>query len=223
MARDRVSIDQFPGAVMAQLEEYVAMASDEVKEAVRTVSEDVKAEIQSRAPVKTGKYKKSWTVTKVEETAQSLVNTVHSAKHYRLTHLLENGHAKRGGGRTRSFSHIAPGEALAEKELLEIAASETGKFALLFEFDGDVRKIRHVLYNCSASRPSISAKTNEESREVQTETLTVKARPLSTGYVKAKTGDSTKASVYNNWYKNVYQPADTPAVDEDETAAGGEG
>ena len=73
MARDRVSIDQFPGAVMAQLEEYVSMASDEVKEAVRTVSEDVKAEIQSRAPVKTGKYKKSWTVTKVEETAQSLV------------------------------------------------------------------------------------------------------------------------------------------------------
>ena len=108
MARDRVSIDQFPGAVMAQLEEYVSMASDEVKEAVRTVSEDVKAEIQSRAPVKTGKYKKSWTVTKVEETAQSLVNTVHSAKHYRLTHLLENGHAKRGGGRTRSFPHIAP-------------------------------------------------------------------------------------------------------------------
>ena len=70
MARDRVSIDQFPGAVMAQLEEYVSMASDEVKEAVRTVSEDVKAEIQSRAPVKTGKYKKSWTVTKVEETSR---------------------------------------------------------------------------------------------------------------------------------------------------------
>ena len=48
---------------------------------------------------------------------------------------------------------------------------------------------------------------------MQTETLTVKARPLSTGYVKAKTGDSTKASVYNNWYKSVYQPANTPAED----------
>ena len=81
MARDTVSIDEFPKVVMASLEEYVSMASDEVKEAVRTVSEDVKAEIQSRAPVKTGKYKASWTVTKVEETSQSLVNTVHSAKH----------------------------------------------------------------------------------------------------------------------------------------------
>ena len=117
MARDRVSIDQFPGAVMAQLEEYVSMASDEVKEAVRTVSEDVKAEIQSRAPVKTGKYKKSWTVTKVEETAQSLVNTVHSAKHYRLTHLLENGHAKRGGGRVSAKPHIAAAEQAGIEQL----------------------------------------------------------------------------------------------------------
>ena len=57
---------------------------------------------------------------------------------------------------------------------------------------------------------------------MQTETLTVKARPLSTGYVKAKTGDSTKATVYNDWYKSVYQPADTPATDED-AASGGEG
>jgi phi13 family phage major tail protein len=106
--------------------------------------------------------------------------------------------------------------------LVENATSETGKFALLFEFDGDVRKIRHVLYNCSASRPSMSAKTNEDTREVQTETLTVKARPLASGYVKAKTGDSTKASVYNNWYKSVYQPSTTPSEEEDgddETAA----
>lgn len=90
--------------------------------------------------------------------------------------------------------------------LVENASSETGKFALLFEFDGDVKKIRHVMYNCSASRPSIAAKTNEDGREVQTETLTVKARPLASGFVKAKTGDSTKVSVYNNWYKAVYQP-----------------
>ena len=39
MARDRVSIDEFPKVVMASLEEYVSMASEEVKEAVHTVSE----------------------------------------------------------------------------------------------------------------------------------------------------------------------------------------
>ena len=99
----------------------------------------------------------------------------------------------------------------SNKVLVEDANSETGAFALLFEFDGDVKKIRHVLYNCSASRPKIESKTNEESREVQTETLSVKARPLASGYVKAKTGDSTTDATYNDWYKAVYMPAMTVA------------
>ena len=108
---------------------------------------------------------------------------------------------------TESFrTDILKEEADANKVLVENANSETGSFALLFEFDGDIRKIRHVLYNCSASRPTIESKTNEEDKEVQTETLTIKARPMASGYVKAKTGDSTTDTVYNNWYKTVYQP-----------------
>lgn len=97
----------------------------------------------------------------------------------------------------------------ANQVLVENSNSQTGSFALLFEFDGDVRKIRHVMYNCSASRPSISAKTNEEGKEVQTETLTIKSRPLANGLVKAKTGDSTTEAVYTDWYKSVYQPSET--------------
>lgn len=118
--REHVSIDQLQGVVMAHLEEYVSMASEEVKEAVQTVSEDTKNEIQKYAPVKTGKYKKSWKVSKVSETQESLTCSVHSEKHYHLTHLLEYGHAKRGGGRTRAFPHISKGEELAEKKLVEI-------------------------------------------------------------------------------------------------------
>ena len=47
----------------------------------------------------------------------------------------------------------------------------------------------------------------EEDKEVKTETLTIKARPLANGYVKAKTGDATAAETYDNWYSEVYQPA----------------
>ncbi len=92
--------------------------------------------------------------------------------------------------------------------LIENSGAEIHPFALLFEFDGDVRHIRHVLYNCSASRPGIEGKTNEESREVQTETLTLKATPLPGGVVRAKTGNTTDASAYANWYNAVYMPAE---------------
>lgn len=63
-----------------------------------------------------------------------------------------------------------------------------------------------MLYNCAASRPGIEGKTNEDTREVQTETLTIKATPLYSGLVKAKTGNTTDAAVYNDWYKAVYLP-----------------
>lgn len=105
------------------------------------------------------------------------------------------------------FRVSALNETLDEKKvLLENANAELNPFALLFEFDGDIRHIRHVLYNCSASRPGISGKTNEESREVQTETLTIKATPMASGIVKAKTGDTTDETTYANWYKSVYMP-----------------
>ena len=41
---------------------------------------------------------------------------------------------------------------------------------------------------------------------MQTETLTIKATPLSSGLVKAKTGNTTDTTVYNDWYKTVYMP-----------------
>lgn len=90
--------------------------------------------------------------------------------------------------------------------LVENALVSTNPFALLFEFDGDQKKIRHVMYNCTAARPNISSQTNEETREVRTETISLKARPLEDGLVKAKTGDTTTAEVYNNWYNAVYLP-----------------
>ena len=83
---------------------------------------------------------------------------------------------------------------------------ESVKFALLFEFDGDVNAIRHVLYNCSASRPSIESETKEDTIEPGTETLSITADPRSDGLVKARTGDTTDSGTYTNWYKAVYTP-----------------
>ncbi len=108
------------------------------------------------------------------------------------------------------------------KVLVEDASVETERFALLFEFDGDVKKIRHVLYNCSAARPTIESSTNEDEIEVQTETLAITASPLEGGYVKARTGDDTTDAVYQDWYKAVYLPANTAGGTAEEVT-GGEG
>lgn len=85
--------------------------------------------------------------------------------------------------------------------------AESVKFALLFEFDGDVRAIRHVLYNCSASRPSIESETKEDTIEPGTETLSITADPRADGLVKARTGDTTDAAAYAGWYQTVYIPS----------------
>lgn len=85
--------------------------------------------------------------------------------------------------------------------------AESVKFALLFEFDGDERAIRHVMYNCSASRPSIESSTKEETIEPGTETLSLTADPREDGLVKSRIGDTTAKAAYDGWYQSVYVPA----------------
>ena len=92
--------------------------------------------------------------------------------------------------------------------LIENANVETAKFALLFEFDGDQKSVRHVLYNCTATRPSVEGETTEDTKEPTTETLSISAAPLADGKVKAKTGADTEETTYTQWYDSVYVPAD---------------
>lgn len=105
-----------------------------------------------------------------------------------------------------SFRTDILGETLDSKQvLIENADAKQSAFALLFEFDGDEKGIRHVLYNCAATRPSMESQTKEESIEPVTETLTVSATPLADGRIKAKTGDTTDEATYNGWYQAVYE------------------
>lgn len=108
--------EQLSNEIMKGLEKYKDLSTDAMKESVEKVAKDVKKNIQSKAPVLTGKYKKSWKVTKTDENNERLVMTVHAGR-YQLTHLLEHGHAKRNGGRTKAIPHIAPAEEEGVKEL----------------------------------------------------------------------------------------------------------
>ena len=112
-----VTVEEMGNIIQQEFEDYVQNTADDVKKLVEKVANDVTEEIKKNAPVDTGKYKKSWKATKTKDGALSTEYTIHSVGHYRLTHLLEFGHALRNGGRTRAFPHISKGEALAIREL----------------------------------------------------------------------------------------------------------
>lgn len=77
----------------------------------------MKKDIQENAPKDTGAYAKSWSVKNVKETSNSIELVLHSRNRYQLSHLLEFGHAKRGGGRVPGKAHIAPAEERAGRTL----------------------------------------------------------------------------------------------------------
>lgn len=90
--------------------------------------------------------------------------------------------------------------------------AEAVKFALLFEFQGDDNNIRHVMYNCSASRPAVGSQTKSETVEPQTESLTITCTPRSDGLVKARTGDNVDSTTYTGWFSAVYVPTASAAT-----------
>ena len=94
--------------------------------------------------------------------------------------------------------------------MYEDANAPVVHFALMFQFEGDAHARRHVLYNCVATRPSVSGSTKEESIEPQTETVTITATTvynddLDKDIVKASC-TPTESTQYESWNTAVYQP-----------------
>ena len=121
-----VSIDEMSDAIMDELEKYKDLAADDLKDAVKETAKTVRKEIQANAPVDTGKYKKSWSVKNMHEDAESIDLVVHSRNRYQIAHLLEHGHAKRGGGRVAARPHIAAAEEKGEEQLVEKIRKKLG-------------------------------------------------------------------------------------------------
>lgn len=106
------------------------------------------------------------------------------------------------------FAIDALGEEKDEDDgvLTEKADAKQKQFALMFEFEGDVKATRHVLYQCSANRPTISGETTTNTKEPQPNELTFVSSARPSDYaVKTKTTSETPDEVYNAWYAEVYE------------------
>lgn len=110
------------------------------------------------------------------------------------------------------------GEQKIDGVLVESIKQKGKSFALAFEFDGDKKATRHVLYNCTASRPNISGATTAEAVEAQTSELTFTGAPNAEGIVRAKTGAETDNAIYDAWYDAPFEveaQIDVPKVPTD--------
>lgn len=92
---------------------------------------------------------------------------------------------------------------------VEDQGAKTVHFALIFQFEGDVNAVRHVMYNCTASRPSVSGNTTDQTIEPQTETVNLTASAihnasLDKDIVKARVNQGD--TPYSTWFDGVYQP-----------------
>ena len=114
-----ISIDRMAESIEKELLGFRRLTTDGMKMAVKKAGKTARSDINKSAPVRTGRYAKSWKDKVTEEDSQRIHVTVFSPSRYMIAHLLEYGHAMRGGGRVRAIPHIKPAEEHAEEVLLK--------------------------------------------------------------------------------------------------------
>ncbi|KGR74896.1 hypothetical protein [Ureibacillus sinduriensis] len=98
------NVNNIANEIVRSLRQYTDEVKVKVNEAGKEVSEYGVRRLKVESPKKTGKYAQGWRLKKVG------TKWVTYNKLYRLTHLLEKGHAKVNGGRVAARVHIAPVE-----------------------------------------------------------------------------------------------------------------
>ena len=89
------------------LNDYATDLRTAINADTEAAAQKLRKAIQAEAPVKTGKQKKSWRITKEYLGGVDLKTVVHSTD-YRKVHLLENGHLTRDGKtRTRATHYVS--------------------------------------------------------------------------------------------------------------------
>ena len=113
----RISVSDLARAVNEAMSEYRDLTEQALRSAVTEVAKETKDIAKENSPSLSGRYKKGWATKKTTDASGQISVTVYNRARPGLTHLLEKGHAKRGGGRVSGIPHIAPAEEHAVSEL----------------------------------------------------------------------------------------------------------
>ena len=107
---NKIGIDQLSAVIKDELTIYSDHVIDGIKKEARKSIKRLVDETKATAPVgkrREKKYRDSITYRRTEESARSITFTwLVRGSNYRLSHLLEDGHATRDGGRTEGTHFI---------------------------------------------------------------------------------------------------------------------
>ncbi len=113
-----IDIDQLAAEIAKGLTDYSQEVVEKVNVSSDKVAKAAVKRLKETSPKDKGKYAKSWRVKTDPQVGQPNTLTIHNKDHYYLTHLLEHGHAKVGGGRVEGKPHIRPAEEMVIREFM---------------------------------------------------------------------------------------------------------
>lgn len=124
-----MTADEFAAELEQSLGAYNKDVNDALDRAGERCGKDTNSVIKKHCKFKGDKYIRAFRLERVKDSSlTSHWRWYVKAPYYRLTHLLENGHAKRnGGGRTTAYPHISHGEEFARENYEEYAKEELEK------------------------------------------------------------------------------------------------
>lgn len=106
---DSVRIDQLADRIARAVQEYTEEVGEAIDVAVDTTAKECTEEIKVNSEFRSGAYSKGWKIVRDKRRGVNK-NIIWNPAFYRLVHLLEKGHAKRGGGRVAGKPHVGPAE-----------------------------------------------------------------------------------------------------------------
>jgi len=101
-----IKVDELAGEIVLAIQAYTEDVSEAIDQAARDTAKAMAQDLRETSPKDTGEYAKGWTHRKEAPGSYRVYNK----KKPQLTHLLEHGHAKAGGGRVEGIPHIKPAE-----------------------------------------------------------------------------------------------------------------